>query len=145
MTNEQSAKNERMSVAVKKELLSLRHRFGERTSCEGRLTTQFRLVNSGTILSRDEKRQMSTPYYYRAWTAFLHFLIRFTRADQRNERSWDTLFFYALAGEKCLKKHDAIEKLLKKSLLLWGTNRKRQRYAIQNHGKELETDQRHPC
>ena len=96
-TKKQSAKNALMSVAVRKELLSLRHRFGERTSCEGRLTTQFRLVNSGTILSRDEKRQMSTPYYYRAWTAFLHFLIRFTRADQRNERSWDTLFSFALA------------------------------------------------
>ncbi len=86
-----------MSVAVRKELLSLRHRFGERTSCEGRLATQFRLVNSGKILSRDERRQMSTPYYYRAWTAFPHFLIRFTRAIQRNEKGWDTLFLYALA------------------------------------------------
>jgi hypothetical protein len=55
MTNEQSAKKRRVSVAVRKELLSLQHRFGERTSCEGRLTTQFRLVNSGKILSRDEK------------------------------------------------------------------------------------------
>ena len=96
-TNKQSAKNDRMSVAVKKELLSLRHRFGERTSCEGRLTTQFRLVNSGTILSRDEGRQMSTPYCNRAWTAFPHFLIRFTRAIQRNEKGWDTLFVYLLA------------------------------------------------
>ena len=87
-----------MSVAVRKELLSLRHRFGERTSCKGRLATQFRLVNSGKILSRDERRQMSTPYYcYRAWTAFLHFLIRFTRAIQRNEKGWDALFLYALA------------------------------------------------
>jgi hypothetical protein len=55
MTIEQSAKKRQMSVAVRKELLSLRHRFGEMTSCEGRLTTQFRLVNSGKILSRDEK------------------------------------------------------------------------------------------
>ena len=99
-TTKQSTKKARMSMAARKELLSLRHRFGERTSCKGRLTTQFRLVNSGKILSRDERRQMSTPYYYRAWTAFLHFLIRFTRADQRNERSWDTLFSYALAGVK---------------------------------------------
>ena len=97
MTNEQSAKNARMSIAVRKELLSLRHRFGERTSCEGRLTTQFRLVNSGKILSRDERRQMPTPYCYRAWTAFPHFLIRFTRAIQRNEKGWDALFLYALA------------------------------------------------
>ena len=96
----QSAKKERMSMAARKELLSLQHRFGERTSCKGRLTTGFRLVNSGTILSRDEKRQMSTPYYYRAWTAFLHFLIRFTRAIQRNEKGWDTLFCFALAGVK---------------------------------------------
>ena len=94
---QQSTKNVRVSVAVRKELLSLRHRFGERTSCEGRLTTQFRLVNSGKILSRDERRQMSAPYYYRAWTAFPHFLIRFTRAIQRNEKSWDALFLYALA------------------------------------------------
>ena len=97
MTNEQSAKKRRMSVTVRKELLSLRHRFGERTSCEGRLATQFRLVNSGKILSRDETRQMSTPYCYRAWTAFPHFLIRFTRAIQRNEKGWDALFLYALA------------------------------------------------
>ena len=97
MTNEQSAKNAWMSVAVRKELLSLRHRFGERTSCKGRLTTQFRLVNSGKILSRDERRQMSTPYCYRAWTAFPHFLIRFTRAIQRNEKGWDALFLYVLA------------------------------------------------
>ena len=96
MTNEQSAKKVRVSVVVRKELLSLRHRFGERTSCEGRLATQFRLVNSGKILSRDERRQMPTPYYYRAWTAFPHFLIRFTRAIQRNEKSWDALFLYAL-------------------------------------------------
>ena len=97
LTNEQSAKNVRVSVAVKEELLSLRHRFGERTSCKGRLATQFRLVNSGKILSRDERRQMSTPYCYRAWTAFPHFLIWFTRAIQRNEKSWDALFCYALA------------------------------------------------
>ena len=97
ITNEQSAKNAMMSMAVRKELLSLRHRFGERTSCEGRLTTQFRLVNSGKILSRDERRQMSTPYCYRAWTAFPHFLIRFTRAIQRNEKGWDALFCFALA------------------------------------------------
>ena len=96
-TTQQSAKKQRMSMAAKKELLSLRHRFGERTSCKGRLTTRFRLVNSGKILSRDERRQMSTPYYYRAWTAFPHFLIRFTRAIQRNEKGWDTLFCYALA------------------------------------------------
>ena len=94
---QQSTKNVRVSVAVRKELLSLRHRFGERTFCEGRLATQFRLVNSGKILSRDERRQMSAPYYYRAWTAFPHFLIRFTRAIQRNEKSWDALFLYALA------------------------------------------------
>ena len=97
MTNEQSMKNVRMSVPVRKESLSLRHRFGERASCEGRLTTQFRLVNSGKILSRDERRQMPTPYCYRAWTAFPHFLIRFTRAIQRNEKGWDALFLYALA------------------------------------------------
>ena len=100
MTNEQSAKNAMMSMAVRKELLSLRHRFGERTSCEGRLTTQFRLVNSGKILSRDERRQMPTPYYNRAWTAFPHFLIRFTRAIQRNEKGWDALFLYVMAGTK---------------------------------------------
>ena len=93
-TTKQSAKKQRMSVAARKELLSLRHRFGERTSCKGRLTTQFRLVNSGKILSRDERRQMSIPYYYRAWTAFPHFLIRFTRAIQRNEKGWDTLFCF---------------------------------------------------
>ncbi len=40
---------------------------------------------------------MSTPYCYRAWTAFPHFLIRFTRAIQRNEKGWDALFLYALA------------------------------------------------
>ena len=96
----QSAKNERLSVAVRKELLSLRHRFGEKTSCKGQLTTSFQLVNSGKIISKDG-RQVSTPYYYRAWTAFLHFLIRFTRADQRNERSWDTLFSCVLAWVKC--------------------------------------------
>ena len=99
-TTQQSAKNEWMSAAAKKDLLSLRHRFGERTSCKGRLTTQFRLVNSGKILSRDGRRQMSTPYYYRAWTAFPHFLIRFTRAIQRNEKGWDTLFCFALARVK---------------------------------------------
>ena len=103
-TNEQSAKNVWVSVAVRKELLSLRHRFGERTSCEGRLTTQFRLVNSGKILSRDERRQMSTPYCYRAWTAFPHFLIRFTRAIQRNEKGWDALFLYALAGTEAKRR-----------------------------------------
>ncbi len=95
-TTKQSAKKEQLSAAAKKELLSLRHRFGEKTSCEGRLTTQFRLVNSGKILSRDERRQMSTPYCYRAWTAFPHFLIRFTRAIQRNEKSWDALFCFCL-------------------------------------------------
>lgn len=103
-TNEQSAKNVRVSVAVRKELLSLRHRFGERTSCEGRLTTQFRLVNSGKILSRDERRQMSTPYCNRAWTAFPHFLIRFTRAIQRNEKGWDALFLYAMAGTEARRR-----------------------------------------
>ncbi|MBR5082000.1 MAG: hypothetical protein IKX35_06135 [Bacteroidales bacterium] len=96
-TTKQSAKKEQMSVAARKELLSLRHRFGGRTSCKGRLTTRFRLVNSGKILSRDGRRQMSIPYYYRAWTAFPHFLIRFTRAIQRNEKGWDTLFCCALA------------------------------------------------
>ena len=96
-TIEQSTKKRKVLALVKKEFLTLRHRFGERTSCEGRLTTQFRLVNSGKILSRDERRQMSTPYCYRAWTAFPHFLIRFTRAIQRNEKGWDTLFLYALA------------------------------------------------
>ena len=60
-TNEQSAKKRQMSVAVRKELLSLRHRFGERTSCEGHLKASFLLVNSGKILSKGE-RQMSTPY-----------------------------------------------------------------------------------
>ena len=60
-TNEQSAKNERMSVAVRKESLSLRHRFGEKTSCKGHLKASFLLVNSGKILSKGE-RQMSTPY-----------------------------------------------------------------------------------
>ena len=96
---QQSTKKWQMSVAVRKELLSLRHRFGERTSCEGRLTTQFRMVNSGKILSRDERRQMSTPYCYRAWTAFPHFLIRFTRAIQRNEKGWDALFCYVPMAE----------------------------------------------
>ena len=112
MTNEQSAKKRRVSVAVRKELLSLRHRFGERTSCEGRLTTQFRLVNSGKILSRDERRQMPTPYCYRAWTAFPHFLIRFTRAIQRNEKGWDALFCYALpVAPLCvIARNEAIQK-----------------------------------
>ena len=111
-TNEQSAKKRRMSVAVRKESLSLRHRFGERTSCEGRLTTQFRLVNSGKILSRDERRQMPTPYCYRAWTAFPHFLIRFTRAIQRNEKGWDALFLYALAvaSLRVIARNEAIQK-----------------------------------
>ena len=99
MTIEQSAKKRQMSVAVRKELLSLRHRFGERTSCEGRLTTQFRLVNSGKILSRDERRQMPTPYCYRAWTAFPHFLIRFTRAIQRNEKVGTRSFGFVLMAE----------------------------------------------
>ena len=36
-------------------------------------------------------------------SAFLHFLIRFTRAIQRNEKGWDALFLYALAGEKMFK------------------------------------------
>ena len=95
-TIKQSAKKHRVLVRVKKEFLTLRHRFGEKTSCKGQLTTSFQLVNSGKIISKDG-RQVSTPYYYRAWTAFLHFLIRFTRADQRNERSWDTLFSCVLA------------------------------------------------
>ena len=30
-------------------------------------------------------------------SAFPHFLIRFTRAIQRNEKGWDALFLYALA------------------------------------------------
>ena len=88
-TNEQSAKNERMSVAVRKESLSLRHRFGERTSCKGHLKASFLLVNSGKILSKHS-------LYHRAWTAFFRFSIRFTRADQWNEKSWDALFLYAL-------------------------------------------------
>ena len=95
-TIKQSAKKHRVLVRVKKEFLTLHHRFGEMTSCKGQLTTSFQLVNSGKIISKDG-RQVSTPYYYRAWTAFLHFLIRFTRADQRNERSWDTLFSCVLA------------------------------------------------
>ena len=45
---------------------------------------------------------MPTPYYYRAWTAFLHFLIRFTRAIQRNERGWDTLFCYVPVAPLCV-------------------------------------------
>ena len=93
----QSAKKSKVSAQVRKEFLTLRHRLGEKTSCNGRLTTQFRLVNSGKILSRDERRQMPTPSCYRAWTAFPHFLIRFTRAIQRNEKGWDALFLYALA------------------------------------------------
>ena len=111
-TTKQSAKKVQMTMAAKKELLSLRHRFGEKTSCKGRLTTRFRLVNSGKILSRDERRQMSTPYYYRAWTAFPHFLIRFTRAIQRNEKGWDTLFCYALAvAPLCvIARNEAIQK-----------------------------------
>ena len=100
----QSAKKRRVLDEVRKDFLLLRHRFGERTSCEGRLTTRFRLVNSGKILSRDERRQMSTPYYYRAWTAFPHFLIRFTRAIQRNEKGWDALFCYALAGTEARRR-----------------------------------------
>ena len=111
-TNEQSAKNRRMPVAVKKELLSLQHRFGEKTSCEGRLTTQFRLVNSGKILSRDERRQMPTPYCYRAWTAFPHFLIRFTRAIQRNEKGWDALFSYAVAS---LRVYDSLRVIARRN------------------------------
>ena len=96
-TTQQSAKKGRMLTQERKEFLTLRHRFGEKTSCKGQLTTSFQLVNSGKILSKDGRR-VSTPYNdYRAWTAFLHFLIRFTRADQRNKRSWDTLFSYALA------------------------------------------------
>ena len=95
-TNEQSAKNERMSVAVRKESLSLRHRFGETTSCKGHLKASFLLVNSGKILSKDG-RQMSTPYIIGRGLLFFRFSIRFTRADQWNERSWDTLFLYAFA------------------------------------------------
>ena len=94
-TTQQSAKKGKLLTRERKEFLTLRHRFGEKTFCKGQLTTSFQLVNSGKILSKDG-RQVSTPYYYRAWTAFLHFLIRFTRADQRNGRSWDTLFLYAL-------------------------------------------------
>ena len=111
-TIQQSAKKAKMSMAVKKELLSLRHRYGEKTSCKGRLTTRFRLVNSGKILSRDERRQMSTPYYYRAWTAFPHFLIRFTRAIQRNEKGWDALFLYVLAVAplRVIARNEAIQK-----------------------------------
>ena len=60
-TIQQSAKNESMSVAAWKDFLSLRHRFGERTSCKGHLKASFLLVNSGKILSKDG-RQMSTPY-----------------------------------------------------------------------------------
>ena len=109
----QSAKKRRVLDKVRKDFLLLRHRFGERTSCEGRLTTRFRLVNSGKILSRDERRQMSTPYYYRAWTAFPHFLIRFTRAIQRNEKGWDALFSYALAvAPLCvIARNEAIQKV----------------------------------
>ena len=95
-TNEQSTKNERMSVAVRKELLSLRHRFGEKTSCKGHLKASFLLVNSGKILSKDGAADVHS-LYHRAWTAFFRFSIRFTRADQWNEKSWDALFLYALA------------------------------------------------
>lgn len=94
-TNEQSAKNKRVSIGVRKELLSLRHRFGEKTSCKGHLKASFLLVNSGKILSKDGAADVHS-LYHRAWTAFLHFSIRFTRADQWNGRSWDTLFHYAL-------------------------------------------------
>ena len=110
----QSAKKRRVLDEVRKDFLLLRHRFGERTSCEGRLTTRFRLVNSGKILSRDERRQMSTPYCYRAWTAFPHFLIRFTRAIQRNEKGWDALFLYALTGEKMFEKTQCYRKTFEK-------------------------------
>jgi hypothetical protein len=94
-TNEQSAKNKRVSIGVRKELLSLHHRFGEKTSCKGHLKASFLLVNSGKILSKDGAADVHS-LYHRAWTAFFRFSIRFTRADQWNERSWDTLFHYAL-------------------------------------------------
>lgn len=134
MTNEQSAKKVRMSVAVRKELLSLRHRFGERTSCEGRLATQFRLVNSGKILSRDERRQMPTPYYYRAWTAFPHFLIRFTRAIQRNEKGWDALFLYVLADAP-LRVIDYVESSICEEERRSNTERKRLEIEIKKRRK----------
>jgi hypothetical protein len=93
-TTQQSAKKQRMSVAAKKELLSLQHRFGEKTSCKGHLTTPFQLVNSGKILSEDGWWQMSAPYSYRARAAFHHFSIWFTRAFQRNDKSWNALFCF---------------------------------------------------
>ena len=71
-TNEQSAKNKRVSIGVRKELLSLRHRFGEKTSCKGHLKASFLLVNSGKILSKGE-RQMSTPYIIGRGLLFLIF------------------------------------------------------------------------
>ena len=128
----QSAKKRRVLAWVRKDFLPLRHRFGEKTSCKGQLTISFQLVNSGKIISKDG-RQVSTPYYYRAWTAFLHFLIRFTRADQRNEKGWDTLFHYALAGgnenwtemNKKKEKYRWLEHWSEKWLFLqvsWGSN-----------------------
>ena len=41
--------------------------------------------------------QGKNEYMTNEQSAFLHFLIRFTRAIQRNEKSWDTLFLYAFA------------------------------------------------
>lgn len=94
--NKQSAKNESMSLTVSKELLTLHHRLGEKTSCIGQLTASSQLVNSGKILSNDG-RQVSTPYtHYRAWTASFHFLNWFTRAIQLNEGSRNTLFLFVL-------------------------------------------------
>ena len=139
MTNKQSAKKRRMSLAVRKELLSLRHRFGERTSCEGRLTTQFRLVNSGKILSRNERRQMSTPYCYRAWTAFPHFLIRFTRAIQRNEKSWDALFSYALPVAP-LRVIDSVESSICEEERRSNLERKTNYYSNEQHEEKISTN-----
>ena len=40
-------------------------------------------------------------------SAFPHFLIRFTRAIQRNEKGWDALFLYALA-DAALRVYDSL-------------------------------------
>ena len=138
-TTSSPRKKVQVSVAVRKESLSLRHRFGERTSCEGRLTTQFRLVNSGKILSRDERRQMSTPYCYRAWTAFLHFLIRFTRAIQRNEKGWDALFCYALAVAS-LRVIDSVESSICEEERRSNLESKTNYYSDEQHEEKIPTN-----
>ena len=97
-TNKQSATKERMSEAVRKELLSLRHRFGEKTSCKGHLKASFLLVNSGKILSKDG-RQMSTPCII--GRGLLFFVFRYGLPEPTSGmREVRTRSFYVLADDE---------------------------------------------